>query len=325
LLSGALLFAKGLLIGVANIIPGVSGGTFALLLGIYERLIAAIKALGPGTLKRAARLLSLRPGARRDFGEEWRRVDGAFLCLLGCGALAAILVGSRAIKYLLSDWPEVTLAFFVGLILPSIAVPYARMERRRWTELFWGIDGALLVIAVALAGNASGGGERAGGYLVMAACGALAISAMILPGVSGSFLLLVLGQYTNVIDAINAVTGWARSLAGSGGGPFPGDALGLLACFAAGAAAGLAGFTHLLHWLLRRFHSQTMAFLVGLIVGSLWTLWPFKDYSASEKILACPNVLPTANAELALSLLGAAAGFVAALLTMLLGARRAAD
>lgn len=327
-MAWALLFFKGLVIGVANIIPGVSGGTFALLLGIYERLIRSVKSVGVGTLRHAAGLLSFRAGAPQRFREEWRRIDGAFLLTLVTGAVVAILACSRLIKFLLAEYPELTLAFFVGLILPSMAAPYAMMTRRRPIELLWALAGAAVVVAIALAGAGAGakGGETGGaGWLAMLACGALAISAMILPGVSGSFLLLVLGQYTAVIDAINAVTGWGRALVTGGDSAFPLNELGLLGCFAAGALAGLAGFTRLLAWLLKRYHSQTMAFLIGLIAGSLWTLWPFKDYSAAEKITACPNVIPGVNAVLAWALLAAAAGFALAVGSMFLGRRVPAE
>jgi putative membrane protein len=317
-LAWLLVFAKGLLIGVANIIPGVSGGTFALLLGIYERLIGAVHAVGLRTLKRGVQLLSLRAVGRRAFAEEWRRVDGSFLAVLGVGAAAAILACSRLIKFLLAEHPAPTLAFFIGLILPSVIVPYRMMKRRGLKELLCGLIGAALVVALSFV--RVGGGEQPG-YLVALGCGALAISAMILPGVSGSFLMLVLGQFEHLNGAISSLSTWAGH--GFALSAAPWAKIGFLAAFGVGAVLGLLAFARLLAWLLKRLHSETMAVLTGLIVGSLWTLWPFKDYVPGTKINACTNVWPSAfGAAEIVVLLALVAGFLAAVGVMFVGRHR---
>jgi len=129
------------------------------------------------------------------------------------------------------------------------------------------------------------------GYLVALGCGALAISAMILPGVSGSFLMLVLGQYQHLTRAISSLSTWAGQGFTLGEAPWSG--IGFLTAFGAGALFGLLAFARLLAWLLKRLHSETMAFLTGLILGSLWALWPFKDYVPGKKVNACVNTWPS--------------------------------
>ncbi len=316
MLAWPLVFAKGLLIGIANIIPGVSGGTFALLLGIYERLVGAIRSVNLLTLRRARGLFSA-PG-RKLFREEWKRIDGTFLLVLAAGAIAAIVASSRPIKYLLAEHPAPTLAFFAGLVLPSLAVPYGLMKRRGALEAGFALAGAALVVGISFV-DCAGAGQA--GYLVTFLCAILAISAMILPGISGSFLLLILGQYGHIIEALDSLNSWA--IGGFSPRAFPWAGAGLLGAFCAGAGAGLAAFTRLLAWLLKRFHSQTMGFLVGLIVGSLWTLWPFKDYASAERIPEAANVWPARfDATVAWSLLAFAAGLAAAAGVMLVGRAR---
>ena len=310
------VFAKGLLIGVANIIPGVSGGTFALLLGIYERLVGAVRAVNLGTLRRVPGLFSA-PG-REIFRREWRRIDGTFLVVLGAGAAAAILASSSPIKYLLARHPAPTLAFFTGLILPSMAVPYGLMKRRGPAEAGLALAGAALVVGISFL-NAGAGGSAS--WPVMFLCAVLAVSAMVLPGISGSFLLLVLGQYGHVIGALDSLNSWAAG--GFAPREFPLAAAGLLGTFGAGAVVGLAAFTRLLAWLLKRFHSRTMGFLTGLIAGSLWTLWPFKDYAAAGGIPGAANVWPARfDATVGWSLAAFVLGLLAAVAVMAAGRAR---
>lgn len=289
--SYMITFIKGFLVGVANIIPGVSGGTFALLLGIYERLIAALGSAGAHSLAVLVRWLA-RPGdqkRRREMLDELARLDFWWLLVLAAGAAAAILAGSRLIVILLDNYRSATLAFFVGLIVPSVLVPYSMMERHGWLQAASGMAGcALLLLFAALAPPASGNNEN---LVMLFFSGAVAISAMILPGISGSFVLMVLGQYRPVLEAINHA-----------------DLL-PLGIFAAGCLAGLLAFVRLLKYLLARYHATTMAFLIGLILGSLWVLWPFKEVSASATLAEGRNIWPVAfNREVVIALLAAVAG-----------------
>jgi len=291
---------KGLLIGVANIIPGISGGTFALILGIYERLINAIGNLNGDFLKD---LLSGK------IVPALRKIDFWFLVRIFLGAVISIVLLSRVIEYFLEEQHDPTYAFFVGLIIPSIAVPWAMMRKRKMPEVLWFVVGLvfLLVLTIgfgrlndmkleikAAADSVSSTMLHAPWQLLYAIlCGALAISAMILPGISGSFVLLLLGQYKNVIHAINE-----RDIIFVG-------AIGL------GTVIGIILFTRLLKMLLKKYHSQTIAFLIGLMVASLYTLWPFKEMIVKDGLMlhTSINIMPVINSNFWISLLSFAGGF----------------
>ncbi len=307
-MSHLVTFINGALVGIANIIPGVSGGTFALVLGIYERLLAAIGAFGLQTLKAFFSLVTGpgKPERRQAFGREWKRLDGWWLVLLAFGAAAAILASSRLIAWLLEDQLAPTLAFFVGLIIPSIIVPYRLLERRSWPEVVACLIGLAGIIGLTWLRPAGSGAGL--GLLGLFFSGAIAVSAMILPGVSGSFMLMIMGEYKNVLDAINNL-----------------DVV-KLGVFALGCVAGLLAFVRLLNFMLKRFHSVTMAFLIGLILGSLWILWPFKELAPGAKIVTGVNVLPAAfTAEVAWSIGALVVGLVCSAGVMWLGRSHSRD
>ena len=291
---------KGLVIGVANIIPGISGGTFALILGIYERLINAIGNLNGEFLKE---LFS------RRILNSLKRIDFWFLVRIFLGAIISIVLLSKVIEYFLEQQHDPTYAFFVGLIIPSIAVPWKMMQRRKMPEFIWFIVGALFLLALSIgfghlndqklelkaqAELLTAVDLHSVWQLVFAAIsGALAISAMILPGISGSFVMLLLGQYKNMVTAINN-----RDLI-------------FIAALGIGMVIGIIMFTRLLNMLLKKFHSQTIAFLIGLMIASLYTLWPFKKVieQSGELYHTSVNILPQAGANLWISLLSFAVGF----------------
>lgn len=286
-----LQLVNGFLIGIANVIPGVSGGTFLLVLGVFDRVVESLKSIDLRTVRIFLGLpLGLfRAPARRAFAEEWRRIDATFLGLLAAGAAAAIVSCAWLLDYLLTEHPSETLAFFVGLILPSLAVPWRMMDRRGPAQLAWIVPGAALTVAVSLA-HVGGGGGTPPALLVFAG-GVVAVSAMILPGISGSFCLLVLGLYQPTLGHIKALV------------HAPGmESFRFLGLLGAGIAVGFVTFTRLMSWLLRRFRSATLAFLIGLILGSFWVLWPVKDYEAAPaeaahmkrkiRIATAPNRLP---------------------------------
>jgi putative membrane protein len=291
-LSHLLIFIKGTLFGIANIIPGVSGGTFALILGIYERLIGSIRSLGLETVK-ALKGLVVPPGGKtrtKVLKDELRRTDAGFLGLLLLGAAVSILASSRLITFLLEEHLAPTLAFFVGLIVPSVLVPYSMLERKGWKEALACLLGAAALVCFTVFSVPVGG--QGAGLFVLFVAGLISISAMILPGVSGSFVLLVMGEYKTVLDAIKHATD-----------DFDPFAILQLAVFGAGCLVGLMVFVRLIHYLLKRFHSVTMAFLMGLIIGSLWALWPFKE--GAGKIITRTNVFPTELTPVVLWSLGA--------------------
>ncbi len=294
---------KGALVGIANIIPGVSGGTFALILGIFERLIGALNALGLDTVKIfiGSTARGFRGEAGKAFKDEWRRIDANFLIVLAIGAFVAILSLSFLIKFLLHEHHSPTLAFFIGLILPSIAIPWSMLERRG-IVLLWAIPGIALTMGVSFVMPESVAGSD--NLFIAAAVGAIAVSAMILPGLSGSYVMLVMGQYQNVLTKL---TGIQKSLSQ---GYIEFDSLAWLGALIAGLIAGIILFSRFLNYLLTRFHSATMMFLIGLLIGSLFILWPFKDIDAGAsvknshgeekqevRIATAPNRLPNSVGE----------------------------
>ncbi len=269
-------FAQGLLMGTADVIPGVSGGTVALIVGIYERLVTSIRAAASAPVSAVRGDL---PGARRRLGE----VDWALVVPLGVGIVTAFVIGAAVIPGLLEAYPVQMLAVFFGLIAGSLAVPWRRVERRDATALVCVAVAA--VAAFVLVGLPPRSGVAPSLPQVFTA-GAVAICAMILPGVSGAFLLLVLGVYEPTLAALSA-----RDL------PY-------VATFVAGCVLGLGAFSRLLEHLLARHHSLTMAALVGLMAGSLRALWPWQD---ADRGLLPPPSLGALAVAVALALVAAAA------------------
>lgn len=233
--------------GAADVVPGVSGGTMALILGIYRRLLEAIRAFD------ATLLRLLAQGRLRDGAEH---VDIQFLIPLGLGILAAILFFTRVISLpqLLHDYPEQIYALFFGLIVGSIVVLMRGLDALRWQDLLCLVGGAGLGVMVVSTVPFETPIESWFIFL----CGALAICAMILPGISGSFILLLLRKYEYVLNAI---------------GHFE---FSVIVPFALGAASGLLLFSRVLVWLLKNYYQVTLFAIVGMLVASLWLLWPFQ-------------------------------------------------
>ena len=240
-------FLFGLGIGIANVIPGVSGGTMALIFGIYERVL---RAAGDGVQAGMALL-------RGDFKGFLGRVTDLpwrFLGPLAIGILAAPFLGASLLSDLLETRPQLMRGLFFGLIVGSLPIPWVRIKQRDAVKL------ALLVLAAVAAFGLSALPARVTddpGLWFVFGSAMLAISAMVLPGVSGAYVLLILGIYQATLLALESL-----------------DVV-FIAVFAGGAAVGLAAFTVLLNWLLEHRHDATMAVLVGLMIGSLRALWPW--------------------------------------------------
>jgi putative membrane protein len=264
-----LLTAKGFCMGAADVVPGVSGGTMAFILGIYEELIDAIRSFDLKSLK-------LIVSAKiRDFLDhvQWR-----FLLAVGCGILLAIFSLSKALSWLLQNEPVLIWSFFLGLILASVVTVSKRVES--WRPLTWCSLVAGLAGIYCLVGLVPGSTPSAPWFLFVS--GAVAICAMILPGISGSFILVLMGKYQYILEAVNE-----RNLL-------------VLFIVAAGACVGLAAFSRLLGWLLTKYHDYMVAFLTGLMLGSLRKIWPFKETLESiagsgGKVIPMvqENILPT--------------------------------
>ena len=305
------LFVNGFLIGIANIIPGMSGGTLALVLGIYERLITALRNIGTSTVKRLLSIFTLRKKALSDFRDELRRIDFNFLMILGIGAVVAVLLVSQLMLYLRNEHHDPTYGFFCGLILTSILIPVRMLEGFGWKEFLSSLIAVVLILSISVLGIAKeqkqleieqqlgsievqsapsavsktveteeGLGVSPESLGVFFVCGVLTISAMILPGISGSFLLLIFGIYFPLITAINNFKKGVVSflLTREAILPFLGNFL-ILIFFALGCLFGLLAFTRLLNFLLKRYRNATIAFLIGLMVGSLYGLWPFREFA----------------------------------------------
>ena len=241
------LAAKGFAMGAADVVPGVSGGTMAFILGIYEQLIDAIHRLGDPELFRA--IASFR------FRDAIKHIPFGFLLTLGSGILLAILTFARVIEVWLVEHPSLLWAFFFGLVAASVVAVFHRVARwsaDRWVALILGAVAAFLIVGLVPARTPST-------WWFLFLCGSLAICAMILPGISGSFILLLLGQYQTVLGAINDRN------------------IGIIAVVGAGAVVGIITFTRFLYWLLGRFHDLTVAVLIGFMAGSLRKIWPWKE------------------------------------------------
>ena len=302
------LIVKGFLIGLANIIPGVSGGTFALILGIYERLIRALRNIGAKTAQRLLAAVTLKKTALSEAALELRRIDFGFLALLGIGAAIAVVATSKLMIYLLTEQHDPTYGFFSGLILASIAIPAKLLKGFGWKELTALAIAAALTVSLSISageknlekqkhkesleinkfskpvpneGEAVVKKSSVGKLAYLFLCGACATSAMILPGVSGAFVMLLFGAYFDILAAINN-----RDLS-------------VLFIFAAGCGIGLLAFTRLLNYVFQRFYDLTISFLIGLMVGSLYGLWPFRNHAivGGERI-DLAHVVPEANANL---------------------------
>jgi putative membrane protein len=251
--------AQGLLMGTADVIPGVSGGTVALILGIYHDLVDSIHAV-------AAWVVALVRRDRAAAREHWRHADLGLLVPLGTGILLALAIGSVVLPPLIETYPVVTSSVFFGLIAGALPVPWRRIARLRGRHVALAVAGGL--VAFVLAGLAPSTVTDPAPPLVFGAA-AVAVCAMILPGVSGAYLLLVMGMYEATLHAAGDLD------------------IAYLAVFAAGAATGLAAFSKLLSWLLDERHDVTMAVLVGLMAGSLRRLWPWQTEQA--ELLAPPG------------------------------------
>ena len=249
------IFSCGFIMGGADVVPGVSGGTMAFILGIYDELIESIRRFTGREC--FATLLRL----------QWRRAVNTlpwpFVLSLGLGILTAIALFATPLQWMLANRLSLILAFFFGLVLASAAAVLPRV--RRWsagrvTALLAGTAAGWLIVGLPLLRNPPES------PLYLSLCGAVAICAMILPGISGSFILLLMGKYDCVLNAVHELKSGVNF----------GSNLATLALFCFGIFIGIAGFIRLLSYLLKRFHDLTIAVLIGFMLGSLRKVWPWK-------------------------------------------------
>jgi len=262
------LYLKGIAMGAADVVPGVSGGTIAFITGIYERLINAIRSVNLDAIKYLLKF---------DFKAFWKQIDGTFLVVLLAGIGTSIATFAKIIPHLLTHYPEMLWSFFFGLILASVYV--VSNELRSWNAgvALSGLAGvAIAYLITELTPVAT---PEAHWFIFIS--GMIAICAMILPGISGSFLLIILGKYEFVIGAIKDFK------------------LDVIAVFGLGCVTGILAFSHVLNWLLKKYHDLAIALLTGFMIGALNKVWPWKqtletylDRHGKLKPLVTQNVFP---------------------------------
>ncbi len=240
------LFLKGMAMGAADVVPGVSGGTIAFITGIYEELIGSISSVNKDTFK----LLF-----RGQFRELWTSINGNFLAVLFAGIFTSILTLASVLTFTLEHYPILTWSFFFGLVAASVWMMGRTVKQWNVNALLAFLIGTVVAYAITEMGTTAG--SDAPWYLVLS--GALAICAMILPGISGSFILLLLGAYSTVLAAVAN-----RELL-------------TIAYVGIGAVVGLLLFSKGLKFIFERYYNFTIALLSGFLLGSLNKLWPWKE------------------------------------------------
>ncbi|MGJ8592681.1 MAG: DUF368 domain-containing protein [Aquaticitalea sp.] len=241
----AIVSLKGMAMGAADAVPGVSGGTIALISGIYEELIETISGVN----------LSLFTTLRKQgFGEFWKQLNGNFLIALFTGILISFVSFMRLAKYLIENHPILIWSFFFGLIVASVY--FVGKQIKKWTLVTVVVFLLGALFAYYISQLPSMADSNSSIFLFFA--GALAICAMILPGISGAFILVILGAYKTLSDALNDFD------------------FKKIAIFAAGALVGILSFSHVLKWLFKNYPNITLAVLTGFIFGSLNKIWPWK-------------------------------------------------
>jgi putative membrane protein len=257
------VYLKGLCMGAADAVPGVSGGTIALITGIYERLVGAITAVTP---RRVVEVLAAPlPGRRDDARTAFFAVDGPFLLVLGAGVLSAVLIATRVLHAALEADPVVTFGFFFGLIAASAVVLRGQASLDTPGRIGAAVVGFLL--AFLSAGRAAA--ALPSSPLVTVAVGAVAISAMVLPGISGSLILVILGQYEFLVARLTTFVDGLLGLLAGGSVDAVVDPATTVVAFLVGAVVGLVTVAHAVRWALVRYRYATLSFLVSLVVGGL--------------------------------------------------------
>ena len=259
---------KGFCMGAANVVPGVSGGTIALVSGIYEKLVGALDAvMSPAPWK------ALFKGRFKEF---WSLVHGRFLLWLGIGVILSIFTLAKVIEHQLQYHPILVWAFFFGLILASAFFMFRDIKGWKLRDVLFAAAGVLLGLVVCTLSPTSTPDSK----LFIFICGAIAVCTMILPGISGSFILVILGKYDYIMSAVSNMD------------------IPVLLVFAFGCAVGILAFAKFLNWLLARWERQTMLVLLGFVLGSLVKVWPWNDLdSCAHAQLLRSDLLPAEMLE----------------------------
>lgn len=242
----SLITLKGIAMGAADVIPGVSGGTIAFISGIYEELINSIKSVN---------LVSLKLLFTGKFAEFWKAINGSFLLSLFTGIAISIISLAKGLKYLLDHFPILVWSFFFGLVVASAIYVARTITKWSFSTIISGIAGIIIAYFITILTPA----EANTTYWFIFLSGAIAICAMILPGISGSFILVLLGMYKFILESVSEFK------------------IAVVLTFLSGAAIGIISFSNVLSWLLKKYHNLTIALLSGFMVGSLNKVWPWKQ------------------------------------------------
>ena len=277
----AVLTLKGMAMGAADVVPGVSGGTIAFIAGIYDELINSIKSINMHSLK------LLFTGKIAAF---WKAVNGNFLFALLLGIAISVFSLAKLITYLLLNEPVLVWSFFFGLVLASTWFVTKDIKGWNWKTVAGFVGDAVIAYYITVATPA----ETSTNLMFIFLCGAIAICAMILPGISGSFILVLLGKYFYVMEAVKTLD------------------LVVLGVFAFGAALGITSFSRVLSYALKNFRNITLSVLSGFMLGSLNKVWPWKEVeklvSDGHEVMIEHNIAP--NTEVAEAVVLMLIGFI---------------
>ncbi len=283
-MNGLILFLKGVAMGAANVIPGVSGGTVAFITGIYERLINALKSID---------LESLKLFFSGNFSEFSKRVDLNFLSILFLGVFVSILSLAKILELAFENHEVLTLSFFFGLIVASIIAVGRKIEKLNFASVASFVLGTAIAVSIAFLPPAQSNDS----FFYLTLCGVAAVSSMILPGLSGSYVLLLMGNYLLVLRAVSSFD------------------FSVLVPIVIGCIAGLVLLSRLLSYLFANYKDQTIGILTGFVFGSLLIIWPWKNTitetsEGKEKAIGYIWNLPAVNGQLATSLALMIGGFL---------------
>ena len=256
----AILTLKGLAMGAADVVPGVSGGTIAFISGIYEELLETISSVNFAALKK------LKSEGIKPF---WQHINGNFIVALFIGIISSVASFARLITHLLEFYPVLVWSFFFGLIIASIYLVGKKIERWSVKEGIGIVIGTIIAFYITILPPM----QNPDAIWFIFLSGAIAICAMILPGISGSFILLLLGSYETILGGIKDFK------------------IATLIAFALGCLTGLLSFSKLLNWLFKRFHDLTIAILTGFLIGSLNKIWPWKT-TVSTRVNSHGEIVP---------------------------------
>jgi putative membrane protein len=299
------LVARGLGMGAADVVPGVSGGTIAFITGIYEEFLETISNLNFGLIK---------IWRKEGFKAMWEKMNGRFLLAIFLGVGISVVSLAKILEYLLENHDILLWSFFFGLILASVWLVGKSIDKWNVLNISGLILGAVTAYIITITSPASGSES----LLYIFICGAIAICAMILPGISGSFILLLLGAYTTVLGS---VSGLLDALKAKDWGALTSNGL-TMAVFMIGCVFGLIAFSKLLNWLFKKSKNLIIAILTGFLIGSLNKIWPWKettlwgiDRHGEEIPIVQQNILPGQYTTLS----GEPNQFIVAIMLMLVG------